>query len=88
MDDFGAKYANIKRLSIFPVDIVKLDKLFVSDIKNKKTQLLVKGIAEIGNKIGFSLLAEGIETNDDLMLIKRMGVKFGQGYFLGKPEIM
>ena len=88
MDDFGAGYANIKRLSIFPVDIVKLDKLFVSDIKNKKTQLLIKGIAEIGNKIGFSLLAEGIETNDDLMLIKRMGVKFGQGYFLGKPEIM
>ena len=70
------------------MDIVKLDKLFVSDIKNKKTQLLVKGIAEIGNKIGFSLLAEGIETNDDLMLIKRMGVKFGQGYFLGKPEII
>lgn len=88
MDDFGAGYANIERLSIFPVDMVKLDKLFVSDIKNKKTQLLIKGIAEIGNKVGFSLLAEGIETKDDLMLIRRMGVKFGQGYFLGKPEIM
>ena len=88
MDDFGAGYANIKRLSIFPVDMVKLDKLFVSDIKNKKTQLLIKGIAEIGNKVGFSLLAEGIETKEDLMLIRRMGVKFGQGYFLGKPEIM
>lgn len=81
MDDFGAGYANIKRLSIFPVDIVKLDKLFVFDIKNKKNQLLVKEIAEIGNKIGFSLLAEGIETNEDLMVIERMGVKFGQGYF-------
>ena len=57
-------------------------------LKIKKPNYLVKGIAEIGNKIGFSLLAEGIETNDDLMLIKRMGVKFGQGYFLGKPEIM
>ena len=42
MDDFGSGYANIKRLSIFPVDIVKLDKLFVSDIKNKKTQLFSK----------------------------------------------
>ena len=81
MDYFGAGYANIKRLSIFPVDIVKLDKLFVFDIKNKKNQLLVKEIAEIGNKIGFSLLAEGIETNEDLMVIERMGVKFGQGYF-------
>ena len=50
--------------------------------------MLIKGIAEIGNKIGFSVIAEGIETNEDLMLIKRMGVKFGQGYFLGKPEIM
>ena len=88
IDDFGAGYANIKRLSILPVDIVKLDKLFASDIKNKKTQLLIKSIVEIGNKIGFSLLAEGIENKDDLMLIKRMGVKFGQGYFLGKPEVM
>ena len=70
------------------MDIVKLDKLFVSDIKNKKTQLLIKGIVEIGNKIGFSVLAEGIETKEDLMLAKRMGVQLGQGYFLGKPEII
>ena len=88
MDDFGSGYANIRRLSTLPVDIVKLDKTFVFDIKNKKTKALIKGIVEIGKNIGYSVLAEGIETKKDLLLIKELGVNYGQGWYVGKPKLL
>ena len=88
MDDFGSGYANIRRLSILPIDLVKLDKSFIFDIKNKHTRTLIKGIVEIGNSIGFSVLAEGIETKNDLLKAKKLGVQFGQGWFIGKPKIL
>ena len=88
MDDFGSGYANIRRLSILPIDLVKLDKSFIFDIKNKHTRTLVKGIVEIGKSIGFSVLAEGIETKSDLLKAQKLGVQFGQGWFIGKPKIL
>ena len=88
MDDFGAGYANIRRLSILPVDIVKLDKTFLYDIKNKKTRSIIKGLINIGKSIGFSVLAEGIETKSDLTYVKKLGVKFGQGWYIKRPEIL
>ena len=88
IDDFGAGYANIRRLSILPVDIVKLDKTFLYDIKNKKTQSIIKGLVNIGKSIGFSVLAEGIETKSDLIYAKKLGVKFGQGWYIKRPEIL
>ncbi len=88
MDDFGSGYANIRRLSILPVDIVKLDKSFVFDINNKNTKSLIKGIVNIGNTIGFSVLAEGIETKKDLLSVRNLGVKYGQGWYIGRPEIL
>ncbi len=88
MDDFGSGYANIRRLSLLPIDLVKLDKSFIFDIKNKHTKTLIKGIVEIGKSIGYSVLAEGIETKSDLLLAKKLGVEFGQGWFIGKPEVL
>ncbi len=88
MDDFGSGYANIRRLSYLPVDLVKLDKSFIADIKNKKTQTLIKGIVEMGINIGYSVLAEGIEKKSELSLAKMLGVKYGQGWYIGKPKIL
>tara|TARA_A100001011_G_scaffold395200_1_gene489496 strand:- start:11971 stop:12963 length:993 start_codon:yes stop_codon:yes gene_type:complete len=88
MDDFGSGYANIRRLAILPIDLVKLDKSFIFDIKNKYTKTLIKGIVDIGKSIGFSVLAEGIENKSDLLQAKKLGVKFGQGWFIGKPRIL
>ena len=89
MDDFGSGYANIRRLSILPVDVVKLDKSFVFDLdKNNKTKSLIRGIVKIGQDIGFKVLAEGIETKKNLITLKKLGVGYGQGWFIGKPELL
>ena len=86
---FNAATQKLEAGMPIPVTItVFQDKSFIFDIKNKHTKTLIKGIVEIGKSIGYSVLAEGIETKSDLLLAKKLGVEFGQGWFIGKPEVL
>lgn len=91
LDDFGTGFSSLSYLHRFPVDIIKIDKSFVSSLKEKsavtrdKTFLLIEGILTIAHHIGCRVVAEGIETEVQERILKDMGVDLGQGYYFARP---
>lgn len=86
VDDFGTGYSNLRYLSLFPFDFLKVDKAFVDGISNEaKSSGLVDQIVLIGKACHLELIAEGIEQAVQAEYLKNLGVEFGQGYFFAKP---
>lgn len=88
LDDFGAGSASFQYLQAFEIDFVKIDGAYVRKMTESPRDLaLVKGIAAICSDLGVALVAEMIETDEQVELLKSIGVKLGQGYRFGKPNI-
>jgi diguanylate cyclase (GGDEF)-like protein/PAS domain S-box-containing protein len=86
LDDFGTGYASLSYLQRFPVDIVKIDRSFVNKIASANADLmLLKGIVDLGEALGLSLIAEGIETQAQLDIVRDLGCQAAQGFYLGRP---
>jgi sensor c-di-GMP phosphodiesterase-like protein len=86
VDDFGTGYSNLRYLSLFPFDFLKVDKAFVDGITSEaKSSGLVDQIVLIGRACGMQLIAEGIEHNEQKDYLRNLGVEFGQGYLFAKP---
>jgi len=87
LDDFGQGTANISSLvEIYP-DFVKLDRILCKDIHlSTEKQQLVQAIARFALQSGGWVIAEGIETKEELDLLKKLNIKLGQGFLLGKPH--
>ncbi len=86
VDDFGTGYSNLRYLSVFPFDFLKVDKAFVEGISNEeKSSGLVDQIVSIGRACGLQLIAEGIENTVQEDYLRRLGVEFGQGYLFAAP---
>jgi len=92
IDDFGAGYSNLSRLHNLPIDTLKIDRAFVSEItaKNSPTPLhhrtaVLRAMATLGNSLGLRLVAEGVESEDEVTFLKRVGYEAMQGYFFAKP---
>jgi EAL domain-containing protein (putative c-di-GMP-specific phosphodiesterase class I) len=86
VDDLGAGYSNLKRIVDIEPDIVKLDIQLTRGIDKKPRQrILVKQVVALCAELGARVVAEGIETLDELHAMRDVGVHFGQGYFLAKP---
>jgi diguanylate cyclase (GGDEF)-like protein len=85
-DDFGTGYASLAYLKKFPLDRLKIDKSFVSDIRqNSGDAAIVTTIIGLGRSLGLSVIAEGIEDRDTAELLRRMGCQQAQGYHFGQP---
>ena len=86
IDDFGTDYSSLGRLKAFNVDLLKIDRSFVSDMTTKSDDAaIVKAIIDLGNALGLKTLAEGVETVEQFELLKQLGCVRGQGYLFGKP---
>ncbi len=86
IDDFGTGYSSLSYLIKFPVDIIKIDRSFVDDIgKDASVETLVETILLMAKKLGLRVVAEGIETQEQLDFLKALECDYGQGYFLGRP---
>ena len=92
IDDFGIGYSSLSYLHRFPVDNLKIDRSFVSQIHlNSRDCCLLENyyvldtIVALSKKLGLAVVAEGIETCQQLELLKQLGCNFGQGYFFSKP---
>ena len=86
VDDFGTGYSNLRYLSLFPFDFLKVDKAFVDGISNEsKSSGLVDQIVSIGRACGLELIAEGIEHPVQVDYLRNLGVEFGQGFLFAKP---
>lgn len=87
LDDFGAGSTSFQYLQAFDIDFVKLDGAYVRAMtSSQRDHALVKGMATICRDLGISMIAEMVESDEQLVMLKALGVGFGQGYRLGKPQ--
>jgi EAL domain-containing protein (putative c-di-GMP-specific phosphodiesterase class I)/GGDEF domain-containing protein len=86
LDDFGDGRSSLRLWSELQPDIVKIDKYFTADLSRhaKKLQTL-RALMQIAEVFGSTLVAEGIETAEDLRVVRDLGITLGQGYFMGRP---
>ena len=86
MDDFGTGYSSLNMLSEMPVDVLKMDRNFVRNIElNEKDEQLVALILDIARKLGMPVVAEGVETETQLQMLKKLGCAIVQGYYFSRP---
>ncbi|EAQ65778.1 Signaling protein (EAL,CBS,GGDEF domains) [Marinomonas sp. MED121] len=86
IDDLGVGYSGLQLWSEIQPEIVKIDKHFIQNIDQDAVKKeFVRAMVAIGNRLGCDIIAEGIETSDELEQLIKLGVKKGQGYLLGRP---
>jgi EAL domain-containing protein (putative c-di-GMP-specific phosphodiesterase class I) len=86
VDDFGAGFSSLGYLSRLPVDRLKIDRSLVHGLApGTRAVDIVRAVVDLGNKIGFAVLAEGVETEDELELLGKLGCRQAQGFLLSRP---
>lgn len=81
LDDFGTGFASLTHLLTVPVDIIKIDKSFVSQLRHgDRGMAIIEGLLSIARKLDIRVVAEGVETEDQGYLLREIGCKLGQGY--------
>lgn len=86
LDDFGKGYSSLSYLKELPVHFVKIDKVFIDDLKNQdKTRLLTKSIITLSHSLGLKVVAEGVEDEEQYEHLKTLHCDIIQGYYFSKP---
>lgn len=86
LDDFGAGHSSLMYLHKLPIDLLKLDRSFITHVKEDTTEAyIIDTIVALAHKLGLKVLAEGVETKDQAMFLKERGIDFAQGFFFSRP---
>ncbi|NQZ53542.1 MAG: EAL domain-containing protein [Piscirickettsiaceae bacterium] len=86
LDDFGVGFASFNYMRELPVDIIKIDGIFIKDLdKNADDQLFVKALVDVAKGLGKKTIAEFVENQEILDILKKYGVDYAQGYHIGRP---
>ena len=86
MDDFGSGYSSLNMLSSMPIDVLKMDMAFIRNIeRNERDFHLVELIIDIARYLKVPVVAEGVETENQLRLLKNAGCDLVQGYYFSPP---
>jgi diguanylate cyclase (GGDEF)-like protein/PAS domain S-box-containing protein len=89
IDDFGTGYSSLSYLRYLPLDKIKIDKSFLDQIDvDSHQRTMVKTIIDMGNNLGFTVVAEGIEKPEQVNILKEYACQIGQGYYYSKPLLM
>ena len=87
IDDFGKGYSSLSYLKKLPVQTLKIDKLFINDLENDNDAIsIVRAIIAMAKSLNKNIIAEGIETVEQLNILKVLGCNVGQGFFISKPK--
>jgi EAL domain-containing protein (putative c-di-GMP-specific phosphodiesterase class I)/GGDEF domain-containing protein len=86
IDDFGAGYSSLSYLKNLPFDKLKIDREFVTNIRQRReNRAICRALIELGRGLGLQVLAEGVETADEVAVLRRLGCRIFQGYFFARP---
>ena len=86
IDDFGTGYSSLSYLHQFPVDTLKIDQSFVSRLDATSQNLeIVRTIVMLAHNLGMDVIAEGVETADQALQLRRLGCEFAQGFLYSRP---
>ena len=85
LDDFGVGYSSLSYLTAFPFNKVKIDKSFIDRIGRSETLAVLGSIVQLAKTLNLSIVAEGVETYEQVEKIRSLGIALGQGYFFSKP---
>ncbi|SNX61071.1 PAS domain S-box-containing protein/diguanylate cyclase (GGDEF) domain-containing protein [Nitrosomonas ureae] len=86
IDDFGIGYSSFASLKHLKVDYLKIDKLFVNDmLADKQALTLISSMIEMGHKLGYGIIAEGVENSEQLNILRNLGCEKVQGYLFSQP---
>jgi len=87
LDDFGIGYSSLSFLCQLPLDEVKIDRTFITRIHaNRPSQQLIKSLVTVSQELGYTLIAEGVETEQEYQWLKDNQVEYYQGYYFSKPK--
>jgi EAL domain-containing protein (putative c-di-GMP-specific phosphodiesterase class I) len=86
LDDFGASYSSLGLLRALPMDVVKIDRSFISGLAHdERDRAVVQAMVTLGEKLGMTPLAEGVETSGQLRVLQDLGCVWAQGHLFARP---
>jgi len=87
LDNYGARYMGVGALLTLEPDIIKLDRVMIAGVhQDKRRQAIVQSLVRLGTALGVTVIAEGLETAEEIAFVRDAGVRWGQGYALGRPH--
>jgi diguanylate cyclase (GGDEF)-like protein len=88
LDDFGTGYSSLSYLRSFPFDKIKIDRIFIADLSNDShhARAILRAVVQLGNSLGMTTTAEGVETDEQLSIVRQEGCTEVQGYIFSKPK--
>jgi len=86
MDDFGTGYSSLSYLQAFPFDKIKIDRAFIANLdRNGQSAAIIRAVIGLGRGLNLPVVAEGVETEDQLAFLSREACDEVQGYLIGRP---
>ncbi|HAQ42235.1 MAG TPA: hypothetical protein DCM73_16350 [Clostridiales bacterium] len=86
MDDFGSGYSCLGLLKEMPIDTLKLDKMFLNNIEEYNSQIIVSNIVNMAKNLNLNVVSEGVETYTQVDFLRDIGCDMAQGYVFAKPK--
>ena len=85
LDDFGSGYSSLTQLLRLPVSTLKIDKEFIDTWEARRNSVLIEGVVSLAQRLRLKALAEGVETAEQVEMLKSVGCEYAQGYHYSRP---